>query len=201
MFLKKGMLLVVSGPSGSGKGTLIKNFVSSFKKVGVSVSATTREKRDGELHGKDYYFITKKEFKYQLKEGNIVEYNEYCGNFYGTMKSKLQDLLENNDIVVLEIDVNGAKKINTVFDCVNIFVLPPSFSVLKKRLIARGTETLENVDFRLSEAKREIKLAHLYDYLIINEKLENAVQDIKNIIYAERLRLKNSKNIVDDFLR
>ena len=192
--------MVVSGPSGVGKGTVLKH-ISSFKGVSVSVSATTRKPRELEKDGEDYYFISREEFLENIKKGEMVEYNEYCGNFYGTIKSKLEDLLKKNEIVLLEIDVNGASLVSKKLDCVKIFLLPPSFNELKKRLILRGTETKENVEKRLKQAYIEMKDIYSYDYVVVNDEINNAVEKIKSIAKAESFKVKRRKFEIEEILK
>ena len=180
----KGVLLVISGPSGSGKGTIL-NVIGQDKNISVAVSATTRKPRNGEINGIHYHFMSRERFLDQIATNNILEYNEYCGNFYGTIKSKLGKLLEENEIVLLEIDVNGASLVSKKLDCVKIFLLPPSFNELKKRLILRGTETKENVEKRLKQAYIEMKNIYSYDYVVVNDEINNAVEKIKSIAKLE----------------
>ena len=136
---KNGVLIVVSGPSGVGKGSVLKELVS-LKGIVISISATTRSPREFEKDGVDYYFISREKFKEYIEKNDMVEYNEYCGNLYGTIRSKLINLLKENEVVILEIDVNGASRIAKSFDCVRVFLFPPSFEELKERLVKRGTE-------------------------------------------------------------
>lgn len=192
--------MVVSGPSGVGKGTVLKQ-ISSFKGVAISISATTRKPREFEKDGVDYYFISREEFLENIKKEEMVEYNEYCGNFYGTIKSKLEELLKKNEIVLLEIDVNGAFLISKKLDCVKIFLLPPNFNELKKRLILRGTETKENVEKRLKQAYLEMKNVYSYDYVVVNDEIKNAVEKIKSIAKAETFKVKRRKLEIEEILK
>ena len=198
--MKDGVLLVLSGPSGVGKGSVLKELVKleGFK---LSVSATTREPREGETNEKDYYFIDRDEFLKNVENGNMLEYNEFCGNYYGTLKNKLEALLKYNRVVILEIDVNGAENVLKSLDCVRVFLLPPSFLELKKRLVNRGTETQMSLKRRLEKACFEIKNAYKYDYVVVNDELNSAVNKIKAIVQAESLHVKNKKYKIDEILK
>lgn len=197
---RDGILVVISGPSGSGKGSVISK-LEVFNGVAVSVSATTRKPRDFERDGVDYFFISREKFKELIEKNDMVEYNEYCGNLYGTIKSELKKLLKENETVILEIDVNGAFLIAKNFSCVRVFLLPPSFEELKKRLCKRGTETKEVVEKRLEEAKNEIKRIYEYDYLVINDDIEKAVEKIRIISKAESLKVERAKGELDRFFK
>lgn len=197
---KKGVLIVVSGPSGVGKGSVLKELVS-LEGVFISISATTRNPREFEKDGVDYYFISREKFEEHIAKEDMVEYNEYCGNYYGTIKSKLIKLLKDNEVVILEIDVNGASKIAESFDCVRVFLFPPSFEELKKRLVGRGTETEQSVEKRLSQAFVEVERAHEYDYLVVNENIKKAAEDILNIAKVESLKIKNQQFRIEEFIK
>ncbi len=198
--MKKGILFVISGPSGVGKGSVIKRLVS-LSNVAVSISATTRKPRDSEKDGVDYYFISKEEFMLHINDGDMVEYNEYCGNFYGTIRSKLEKLLLENEVVLLEIDVNGVEMIAKELDCVKLFLLPPSFEELKNRLMNRNTETQSSLEKRLKQAYFEIEKACNYDYIIENDFIDEVVEKFNCIVKAERLRFKNSKSKLQKILK
>ena len=198
--MKTGTLLVVSGPSGSGKGTIL-NQVISDENVVLSVSATTRKPRDGEIDGVHYHFMTREKFLNEIANNNILEYNEYCGNLYGTLKSEVELFLSEGKDVILEIDVNGAKKIADSMECVRVFILPPSMDILKQRLSSRGTETAETLNGRINQAHSEIKEAYKYDYAVVNDVLEDAVENIRLILEAERLRTSKMKFKIDELNR
>lgn len=188
-FDKKGLLIVFSGPSGVGKGTVRK---SVFDKLGdklyFSISMTTRDIREGEKNGVDYYFVSKEQFLKELDRDNLLEYNEYVGNFYGTPKDVVLEKINQGKDVVLEIDVNGAKQIKEKMpDCVSIFVAPPSLNALKERLVGRNTDSPEVIEKRLKKAETEIRLAGTYDYIVINDKVEQAVDEVISIIESEHL--------------
>ena len=182
-----GILLVVSGPSGSGKGSILKK-LCLIEDVAIAISATTRKIRDGEVNGREYFFLTREEFLTKIEKKEMLEYNEYCGNLYGTMKSQVKDLLSKKEIVVLEIDVNGAFAVKKEFDVVLIFVVPPSLKVLKNRLKLRKTETAESLKVRLKQATEEIKFAAEYDYVVVNNSIDLAVEQLRSVIVAEKLK-------------
>lgn len=198
--MNKGMLIVVSGPSGCGKGTVLAEILKSDK-IFYSVSATTRSPRPGETDGVNYYFLTKEKFEKLIEEDGMLEYASYCGNYYGTPKKPVEDMLEKGKHVILEIEVQGAMKVmEKCPEAVFVFILPPSLKELERRLNKRGTEAEDVIKKRLSEAAGEIKQAYKYNYAVINGELEKAVDDLKAIIRAEELKAKNSKNNIDEVL-
>ena len=201
-FDKKGILIVFSGPSGVGKGTVRKKV---FEKIGdklyYSISMTTRTMREGETNGVEYYFVSKDKFMSELEVGNVLEYNEYVGNFYGTPKNIIFEKINQGIDVVLEIDVNGARQIKEkVPNCLSIFVAPPSFEALKERLIGRNTDSDEVIQKRLNAAKKEIALADLYDYIVINDSVDDAANEVASIIESEHLRVDRVLNDYYDFI-
>lgn len=182
---KSGMLVVISGPSGSGKGTVVKNLDTS-KGYALSISMTTRQSRPGEVDGRDYFFTTKEEFQRIKQEDGFLEHAEFVGNMYGTPKSYVTEQIQLGKNVILEIDVNGALQIREIFsNCILIFLVPPTFEELEKRLIGRNTEDSDTIKRRLIRAKNEIELIDKYDYLVVNNKIEDAVKTIDEIIFAE----------------
>lgn len=196
--MKKGLLIVVSSPSGGGKGTILKELFAQNENLRMSVSATTRAPRPGEVHGQHYYFITKDEFKAQIDGGGMLEYASYCENFYGTPKKPVEDWLNAGYDVVLEIEVQGGRQIKTTApDCVSLFILPPSLEVLEKRLRGRGTETDAVIEKRLLAARAEIECVRDYDYAIFNDTVEAAVSDIEAILRAEKLRVSRKNNLAE----
>lgn len=197
--MTKGILLIISGPSGSGKGTITKR-LESDPNITISVSATTRAPRKGEMDGVQYHFISKECFLNHIKNNNMLEYNEYCGNYYGTPSKGIEDLLASGQNVILEIDVNGAKQVCQRIDAVKIFVVPPCAHILKKRLSERGTESPEAIQKRLEQARREIKQAKEYDYVVVNDQLEDAVEKIHAIISAEQSKAKYFNTMIKEFL-
>lgn len=182
----KGKLFVYSGCSGVGKGTIMKELLKADSNIRLSVSATTRAPRPGETHGVEYFFVSKEEFDQIISQDGFLEYAGFCGNFYGTPKKPVFDMLEKGISVFLEIDVVGALNVIREYpDCVSIFVLPPSLGDLESRLRNRGTETEEQIAKRLGEAQREIDNSDKYKYNVVNDKLEDAIAEILDIVKKE----------------
>ena len=183
--MNKGKFIVVSGPSGVGKGTICDVLIKELD-AWYSVSMTTREMREGEVEGKNYYFVTKEEFERKIKEKNFIEYNLYNNNYYGTPKDKILEKIEDGTDVFLEIDVNGAKNIKKQFpNSLLIYIAPPSIEELRKRLEKRGTETEEKIQNRLKIAEEELKQTNIYDYVVINDDLETAINEVRQIIKGQ----------------
>ncbi len=181
----KNKLLVISGPSGVGKGTLVKALKARRADVVESISCTTRAPREGETHGKEYFFLTKEEFLRRIAENDFLEYDEHFGNYYGTPKSFVQEMLKEKS-VILEIDVVGALNAKKAIpDSVLIMIAPPSLEELKRRLVGRGTETGADIENRLSRLDYEMSQQDKYDYVVINDDLERALLEIENILDAE----------------
>lgn len=186
---KKGILIVFSGPSGCGKGTVLKELIDKDDNVFLSVSATTRSPREGEINGKNYYFLTKEEFEEQISNDGMLEYAKYCENFYGTPKAPVLERIEKGQNVILEIEVQGAMKVKEKQkDAVLVFLMPPSMEELERRLVDRQTEDIETITKRLNTAKEEIAHKDEYDYTIVNNTVSDAVADLEAIIRAERNR-------------
>ncbi len=184
---RKGMLLVISGPSGTGKGTLIKRLMEEDGSLVFSVSATTRAPRPGEIDGVHYHFVTNEKYDELVAENAFVEYANVHGNRYGTLRSEVYQRLERGENVVLDIDVQGALNvIASEKEKVSIFILPPSMRVLRERLTGRGTETPEAVERRLHNAVWELSQRDKYDYLVVNDDLETCVRDLQAIIHAQK---------------
>jgi len=180
--MKKGKFIVLSGPSGVGKGTICNTLINELN-AWYSVSMTTREPREGEQDGVHYYFVTKEEFEDRLRNNELLEYNIYNNNYYGTPKDKVLEKLNQGINVFSEIDVNGAKNIKKMFpESLLIYIAPPSMEELRKRLIERGTETEEKINARLAIAEEEAKQQYIYDYVVVNDNLETAINDVRNII-------------------
>lgn len=193
--IKKGLLLVISGPAGSGKGTVISELMKRDDSYSYSVSATTRAPRPGEVGGVNYHFITREDFTERISEGGMLEYAEYCGNLYGTPRKEAEAALKAGKNLILEIEVKGAWNIKKIFpEAVLIMLLPPSFSVQEKRLRGRGTETEEKINARLNRTKEEIKQYRLYDYIVYNEDngAGKTADDIMAIVKAEKLRTERN---------
>lgn len=190
----KGVLLVISGFAGTGKGTLVKSLLEKYDNYALSVSATTRAPRNNEEDGVHYFFKTKEEFQDMIAQGALVEYAEYVGNYYGTPRAYVEQQLEAGKDVILEIEIQGALKIKERFpDTLLLFLLPPDADTLEARLKGRGTETEEVIAQRLSRAVEEAEFIEKYDYLIINDDLETCVAETHAVIQSERLR--TSRNV------
>jgi guanylate kinase len=194
----KGMLLIISGPSGSGKGTVVKQ-LDKEKGYALSISLTTRTKRNGEIDGKDYFFSTVDEFHKQRENNQLLEHAVFCNNFYGTPRFYVEEQIELGKIVVLEIDVNGALQVKEKFpESVLLFLMPPTLEELSRRLINRKTEDEDSIRGRLKRAVEEIKLIDKYDYLVINDKISDAANDINTIVAAEKLKpSRNLKKVIN----
>ncbi|WP_312693658.1 guanylate kinase [Caproiciproducens sp.] len=197
----KGLLIVFSGPSGAGKDTILRKLMEKNPNIRLSVSATTRQPRQGEVHGGDYFFVDKNEFARMVQQNEMIETAEYCGNFYGTPRKPIDGWLANGDDVILEIEVQGGSQIkNKCPDSVSIFILPPSFAVLEQRLKDRKTESEEAVHKRLETARKEILEAVHYDYAVINDTVDHAVDEIIHIICAEKHKVKRDNLLIERIL-
>lgn len=198
---KKGFLMVISGPSGVGKGTVCQALLKDNDKIKYSISATTRPKRPQERSGDDYFFLSEEEFEKGIKEDKFLEYARVHGNLYGTPKDFVMDGINNGEVIILEIDVQGALQVKENYpNGVFIFLLPPSMSELERRLTHRGTESAEQVELRLNNARGEISKISEYQYAVINDTVENAVAHINSIIDAESLRVINNLSL-DEYLK
>ena len=201
MVKRKGLLLVVSGPSGAGKGTICKSILDQNDHIKLSISATTRKPRTGEVHGVNYFFIEKEEFKTMIEQGEFLEYAQIYDNFYGTPKAAIMETLEKGQDVILEIEMQGARQVKEVYpEGIFVFVLPPSLKELKNRIVGRGTETAEEIEKRFSCAFEEIKQIDDYDYFIVNQDVEKSVKELESIISSEKNKVTRYKNnIIDKF--
>lgn len=191
-----GLLIVVSGPSGAGKDTICNKVIEDSDNIWLSVSMTSRNPRGNEKEGKNYFFVTKEEFEQKIKGGRLLEYTNYNGNYYGTPRDKLEDYLNRGIDVILVLDINGAINIKKLVpSALFIFIMPPDMETLKKRLIARKTESKEKVIARFTEAYNEINSYNKYNYVVVNDKIENAVSKVKAIIQAEKCRVERIEEI------
>lgn len=187
----KGLLVVISGPAGAGKGTVVTELVKD-ENVEVSISATTREPRGQEQNGVEYHFLSREKFKEMIDNDGFLEYAQYCGNYYGSPKKQATEWREQGKDVILEIEVQGCEKIKKQNpDCISIFIMPPSLEVLEHRLRKRATDSEESILNRLARAREEIRLAENYDYIVVNGPIEECVADVKSILNAEKLKAKS----------
>ena len=190
-------MIVISGPAGSGKGTVNAHLLKSGEFV-YSVSATTRAPRPGEVNGKNYHFISREEFESRIKAGDMLEYTEYCTNFYGTPKKEAEEVLASGKNLILEIEVEGAANVKAKYpDAVLILLLPPSFEIQERRLRNRGTETEEKILLRLARTKEELKSADIYDYVVYNHdgRDTEAAEEIMSIVRSERCAMKRNPDV------
>jgi len=194
--MKKGFLLVISGPSGVGKGTVLHDLMNTQENLVYSVSATTRKKRDGEIEGVSYFYLNHDEFEKMIAEDKFLEYAQVHNNYYGTPKEFVEKKINEGKIVILEIDVQGALNIKKNTDNgVFIFLAPPSLKELKKRIVGRGTETDEDIKIRMNNAKKELEYIKDYDYIVINDHLNSAITSVNEIINAEKHKVFREENL------
>ena len=199
---KKGLLIIFSGPSGSGKGTIMKSLLASRDDTVLSVSMTTRAPRPGEIDGYHYHFVTHEEFKKTIEEDGFLEYAEYNGNFYGTPEAPIRRLLNEGKNVMLEIEVQGAEKVmDHRSDVVSIFITTPSYEELERRLRGRGTEPEEVIRGRMKTSQYELSRAFRYQYIVLNDEVEKAVERITTIIDAEHMRYSRMENTILEVLK
>ncbi len=199
---KRGILLVVSGFSGAGKGTLMKELVKRYGNYALSVSATTRSPREGEEDGREYFFKSVEEFEGMIREGALIEHACYVGNYYGTPRAYVEEQLSRGKDVILEIEIQGARKVKERFpDTLLLFVSPPSAEVLRERLMGRGTETGEAIEKRLARAAEEAKGMEDYDYFVVNDILEECVEQVHRIVECERCRVSRNREPMEAIRR
>ena len=198
----KGMLIVISGPSGVGKGTLCNLLLKRKKNIILSVSTTTRLPRDGEINGKNYFFVSKKDFESMIKENQFLEWAKVYNNYYGTPREFVNKNLEKGKDVLLEIDIQGAKQVkHNCPQAIFIFIMPPSIAELETRIKKRGTETQTSLEVRMGNTVNELKAAYMYDYIVINDDIERAVTELCSIISAEKCRTSRNKDTIEDIIK
>jgi len=206
---KQGSLVVISGPSGAGKDTVVEKYLSLYKDAWLSISCTSREKRKGDIEGESYYFLSKEEFTKKIEANEFLEYAEYNNNYYGTPKKYIKEKLDQGIDVILVIEVQGALKIKSLIpESICIFIMPPSMNELKNRLVGRGTETKEKILNRFKIAYQEINEITKYNYVVTNDIVDNAVEKIRAILLSEKCRvdrieelyLKNSEEEIHELL-
>ena len=191
----KGLLIVISGFSGAGKGTLMKKLIENYDQYALSISMTTRAPREGEVDGREYFFSTREQFEDKIKQGGFIEHAQYCGNYYGTPKDYVEQQLNAGKDVILEIEIQGAMKVKEQFpDAILLFVMPPSIAVLHQRLIGRGTETEEVIAERLQRAEEEAVGIEEYDYIIINDNLDTCVKELHDLLTKSHEAIQTQYN-------
>lgn len=199
--MNKGRVYIISGPSGTGKDSLMKKLFVKMPELAFSISSITRPMREGEVAGEKYNFISCESFKQMLANDEFLEYNEYVGNYYGTPKTPVINAIENGKDILIEVDVNGATKIREKMpDVVTIFILPPSLEELKKRLVGRGTDSAEVIEKRLNEALREIEGSVDYDYVVVNDDLDKAVDDFINVLNVDKFKTALNLELINKIL-
>lgn len=196
---RTGVLIVISGFSGAGKGTLMKRLMECYDNYALSISMTTRAPRPGEVNGVHYFFVDKAEFEKTIEENGLIEYASYCGNYYGTPRAYVENCLSQGKDVILEIEIQGACKIREKYpDAVLVFVTPPDGAELEKRLSGRGTETEEVIRTRLKRAIEEAEGIENYDYIVVNDELDRCMEDIHAIVRAAGCRMKESVSRIEN---
>ncbi|HEY3425647.1 MAG TPA: guanylate kinase [Negativicutes bacterium] len=200
--VQQGILIVLSGPSGTGKGTICRELLCSYPNLHYSISATTRPPREGETNGVNYWFISQEEFQAKIKADELLEWAEVYGNYYGTLRCYVNELLVSGKNVILEIDTQGAMQVKTKFpQGIFIFIVPPSLDELANRIYKRGTDTRESIRKRLNCASSELAYVHHYQYVVVNDEVPKAVHKIEAIIDAEKCTLSRNVDLVDNICR
>ncbi|MDO5344591.1 MAG: guanylate kinase [Lachnospiraceae bacterium] len=195
---RKGVLVVVSGFSGVGKGTIMRRLIEKYEGYALSISATTRAPRDGETDGKEYFFHTREEFRQMISRDELVEYACYCDNYYGTPRNYVEEQMARGKDIILEIEIQGALKIKAKYpDALLLFVMPPSGDALRQRLTDRGTESAEVIEARLERAKAEADGIESYDYILVNDNLEDCVDRMHELIRCQHWQVGNNEEFID----
>lgn len=199
--MNKGGVFIISGPSGSGKDTVLAELFRNRPDLLFSISSVTRPMRQGEKEGDKYNFISREKFEYMIENDMLLEHNVFVGNYYGTPREPVERAVTAGKDIIIEVDVNGAAQIRKKMpEAVSIFIMPPSFEELKRRLIGRGTESEELIEKRLNSALGEIKRATEYDYIIVNDNITAAADDILSVILSSSFKIDRQKNIIDEVL-
>ncbi len=197
--MSKGILIVLSGFSGAGKGTLVKELMKTYDNYALSISMTTRKPREGEVYGREYFFTERESFEEKIAQNGLIEYAEYCGNYYGTPRDYVEKMLAAGKDVLLEIEIQGMHKVKKMFpDMLPLFVTPPSIAELEKRLRGRGTETEEVIRKRLARAAEEAKGMEDYEYLVVNDNLQECVEEIHSIVKAAKRASRRNTEFINN---
>lgn len=200
--MNKGRLFIISGPSGSGKDTVLQELFKKCPDLLFSISSVTRPMRQGETEGEKYNFISREQFESMIANDELLEHNQFVGNYYGTPKAPVEAAINSGKDIIVEIDVNGAAQIRSkIKDAISVFIMPPSLEILKARLSRRGTETADVIEKRIAVALGEISRATEYDYIVVNDDLIEAVDDFAAIITADRLKIERQSALVDFVLK